>query len=44
MKKDLDLFGLCLNPDIKYDLNKWMNGFDAELDDIDLENWHFLKA
>ena len=19
----------CLNPDIKYDLNKWMNGFDA---------------
>ena len=34
----------CLNPDIKYDLNKWMNGFDAELDDIDLENWHLFKS
>ena len=34
----------CLNPDIKYDLNKWMNGFDAELDDIDLENWHLFKT
>ena len=35
---------VCLNPDIKYDLNKWMNGFDAELDDIDLENWHLFKS
>jgi len=34
----------CLNPDIKYDLNKWMNGFDAELDDIDLKNWHLFKS
>ena len=34
----------CLNPDIKYDLNQWMNGFDAELDDIDLENWHLFKS
>ena len=34
----------CLNPDTKYDLNKWMNGFDAELDDIDLENWHLFKS
>ena len=34
----------CLNPDIKYDLNKWMNGFDAELDDIDLENWYLFKS
>ena len=34
----------CLNPDIKYDLNKWMNGFDSELDDIDLENWHLFKS
>ena len=34
----------CLNADIKYDLNKWMNGFDAELDDIDLENWHLFKS
>ena len=34
----------CLNPDIKYDLNKWMNGFDTELDDIDLENWHLFKT
>ena len=34
----------CLNPDIKYDLNKWMNGFDAELDDIDLKKWHFFKS
>ena len=34
----------CLNPDIKYDLNLWMNGFDAELDDIDLENWHLFKS
>ena len=34
----------CLNPDIKYDLNKWMNGFDVELDDIDLKNWHLFKS
>ena len=34
----------CLNPDIKYDLNKWMNGFDTELDDIDLKNWHLFKS
>ncbi len=34
----------CLNPEIKYDLNKWMNGFDAELDDIDLKNWHLFKS
>ena len=34
----------CLNPDIKYDLNKWMNGFDLELDDIDLKNWHLFKS
>jgi len=34
----------CLNPDIKYDLNKWMNGFDAELDDINLKNWHLFKS
>ena len=34
----------CLNPDIKYDLSKWMNGFDAELDDIDLKNWHLFKS
>ena len=34
----------CLNPDIKYDLNKWMNGFDAELDDIDLKNWYLFKS
>ena len=34
----------CLNPDIKYDLNKWMNGVDAELDDIDLKNWHLFKS
>ena len=34
----------CLNPDIKYDLIQWMNGFDAELDDIDLENWHLFKS
>jgi len=34
----------CLNPDIKYDLNKWMNGFDAELDDIDLKKWHLFKS
>ena len=34
----------CLNPDIKFDLNQWMNGFDAELDDIDLENWHLFKS
>ena len=35
---------VCLNPDIKYDLNKWMNGFDTELDDIDLKNWHLFKS
>ena len=35
---------VCLNPDIKYDLNKWMNGFDAELDDIDLKNWYLFKS
>lgn len=34
----------CLNPDIKYDLNEWMNGFDVELDDIDLKNWHLFKS
>ena len=34
----------CLNPEIKYDLNKWMDGFDAELDDIDLKNWHLFKS
>jgi len=34
----------CLNPDIKYDLNKWMNGFDSELDDIDLKNWYLFKS
>ena len=34
----------CLNPDIKYDLNKWMNGFDVELDDIDLKNWYLFKS
>ena len=34
----------CLNPDIKYDLNKWMNGFDTELDDIDLKKWHLFKS
>ena len=34
----------CLNPDIKYDLSKWMNGFDDELDDIDLKNWHLFKS
>ena len=35
---------VCLNPDIKYDLNKWMSGFDTELDDIDLKNWHLFKS
>ena len=34
----------CLNPDIKYDLNKWLNGFDSELDDFDLENWYLFKS
>ena len=34
----------CLNPDIKYDLNKWMNGFDTELNDIDLKKWHLFKS
>ena len=35
---------VCLNPDIKYDLNKWMNGFESELDDIDLKNWYLFKS
>ena len=35
---------VCLNPDTKYDLNKWMNGCDAELDDIDLKNWYLFKS
>ncbi len=35
---------VCLNPDIKYDLDKWMNGFEEELDDIDLKNWHLFKS
>ena len=34
----------CLNPDIKYDLDEWMNGFDSELRDIDLKNWHLFKS
>lgn len=34
----------CLNPDIKYDLDEWMNGFDSELHDIDLKNWHLFKS
>jgi len=34
---------VCLNPDIKYNLDDWMNGFDDELDDIDLKNWHLFK-
>ncbi len=34
----------CLNPDIKYDLDEWMNGFDSELSDIDLKNWHLFKS
>ena len=34
----------CLNPDIEYDLDEWMNGFDSELRDIDLKNWHLFKS
>ncbi len=34
----------CLNPDIKYDLDEWMNGFDSELSDIDLKNWYLFKS
>ena len=34
----------CLNPDIEYNLSEWMNGFDSELDDIDLKNWHIFSS
>ena len=34
---------MCLNPEINYDLDKWMNGFDEELEDIDLKNWYIFK-
>ena len=34
---------VCLNPDIKYNLDEWMSGFDKELDDIDLKNWHLFS-
>ena len=34
----------CLNPSIKYNLSEWMNGFDEELSDIDLKNWHLFKS
>ena len=35
---------VCLNPDIKYDIDDWMNGFDEELNDIDLKNWHIFSS
>ena len=35
---------VCLNPDIKYNLDEWMSGFDTELDDIDLKNWHLFST
>ena len=35
---------VCLNPDIKYNLDEWMSGFDTELGDIDLNNWHLFKS
>ena len=35
---------VCLNPDIKYNLDEWMSGFDKELDDIDLKNWHLFRS
>ena len=35
---------VCLNPDIKYNLDEWMSGFDSELDDIDLKNWHLFRS
>ena len=35
---------VCLNPDIKYNLDEWMSGFDTELDDIDLKNWHLFSS
>jgi phenylpropionate dioxygenase-like ring-hydroxylating dioxygenase large terminal subunit len=34
---------VCLNPDIRYNLDEWMDGFDKELDDIDLKNWHIFS-
>ena len=35
---------VCLNPDIRYNLDEWMDGFDKELDDIDLKNWHIFSS
>ena len=34
---------VCLNPDIRYNLDEWMDGFDKELDDIDLKNWYIFS-
>ena len=34
----------CLNPSIEYNLSEWMSGFDNELSDIDLKNWHLFKS
>ncbi len=34
---------ICINPDKSYNLNEWMNGFDKELDEINLKDWHLYK-